>query len=144
MDISVDLTEVRTLAADLSGTEPELAYKARPVVAEVGDKVWRVMREDMQSSGSFGQIARAITSEVTDGGYGVEIGPEKGRPGSLANIAYFAPSVSVYRGGPKWQLEVGRGAGRGGGTVRDPREALMEHADEFASKLADALVEVLL
>lgn len=142
--IEMDFSEVRTLAADLANVDPKLAHKARPVVREVGDKVWRVMRSDMQSSGSFGQIARAITSEETDGGYGVEIGPVKGRPGSLANIAYFAPSVSVYRGGPGWALEVGRGPGSGGGTVRDPREPLMEHADEFASKLADAVTEVLL
>ena len=53
------------------------------------------------------------------------IGPEKGAPGSLANVAYF-------------------GTSRGGGTVADPEDALQEEADAFVEHFAAMAEELAL
>ena len=55
----------------------------------------------------------------------MEVGPRKGKPGSIANIAYFG------------------GANGGGGTVPDPRGALEAEAPRFEKALTDLVGEIL-
>ena len=72
----------------------------------------------MASSRHFGQVASAISYDLQDRAGSVEavIGPTKGSPGSLGNIAYF-------------------GTSRGGGTVPDPMGALEKEAPSTAEHL---------
>lgn len=143
MRIEIDTSEVRTLQINLTGVEPLLARHIRPAVKDTAHEVWKQMRNDMRNSAHFGPVNRAITSELIDNGFGAEIGPEKGRPGSLANIAYFMPSVHVYRGGPRFKYEVARvPRSAGGGTVRDPVEILDDVQDGFVQAVTDAAIEV--
>lgn len=138
--VKIDTSEVQVLAVDLRGTGARLAAKLPPVVAELAKELESQLRSDMQASAHFSGVARAITSDQTHAGFGAEVGPRKGKPGSLANIAYWAPSVSVYRGGPRWSLEAGRGPGAGGGTVREPQQVLAASADRITRRLRDAAI----
>ena len=60
---------------------------------------------------------------MTTSGVSAEIGPKKGSPGSLANIAYFGAS----RGG--------------GGQVPDPEGALLAELPVLEKYLAEILAE---
>lgn len=75
------------------------------------NNIKRQQQAEMRESDHFKGVASAISYDIRSGGaFGggfveSEIGPTKGAPGSLANVAYF-------------------GTSRGGGTVTDPSEAL--------------------
>lgn len=115
----IDMGEVRELAVDMRQVDGALTRHLRPIVAKGGVKIKAQLRKEMGESRHFGVVAPAITFDEVDGGLGVEVGPEKGSPGSLGNIAYF-------------------GTSRGGGTVPDPRGALDAEAGPFTESLADA------
>jgi hypothetical protein len=118
--------EFREFAAVLDAAGAATEAMARQVVNRSALAVKNAMRADMARSRSFHQVAGAISYDIRSGalfGQNVieaEIGPEKGSPGSLANIAYF-------------------GTSRGGGTVRDPGEALNDEASNFERALSEVI-----
>lgn len=109
--IDIDVSEILALAADVTAAADGLVGKVRPAIVDGASKIKATMRADMAVSAHFGQVATAITYDLSSGREftAAEIGPVQGSPGSLANIAYFG------------------GAHGGGGTVRDPAEAADEH-----------------
>ena len=127
--VEIDTSEVRALQADMTKVDSRLARHLRPVVSKGALNIKETLREEMsESSGGgkgFAPVTRAISYDLDDDGYGAVIGPEKGAPGSLANVAYF-------------------GTSRGGGTVADPEDALEQEADAFIEHLADMAEELAL
>lgn len=126
MTVSVDVSELRTFATDLQRVPDKVQRGVRPVVSKGALNIKRQLASEMGGSTHFGQIKRAISYDIKVAGDGVEaeIGPRKGSPGSLANIAYFG------------------GAG-GGGTVPDPSGALAAESSKFESALSKLLDGVL-
>lgn len=106
-----------------------VASEVVPVMHRAGSNMKRDLRAEMSASQHFSVITPAITYDVTGGtafGGGfveVEVGPVKGSPGSLANIAYF-------------------GTSRGGGTVADPAGALEREIDNAERYLTDVIGEL--
>jgi len=126
MAIEFDTSELRGLAADLTSAGSGIADKVRPVVHRGANNIKRQMRAEMRASAHFKGAADAIDYSMHGGmmfGVGVieaEIGPRRGAPGSLANIAYF-------------------GTSRGGGTVPDPKGALDVEAPNFEKAIGDVV-----
>lgn len=129
MAVSINADEVRELAADMRAINTRLARWVRPVVERGAVNVKNDLQAQMRKSRHFKGIASGISYDVRAAGFGgsgvyeAEIGPTRGRPGSLANIAYF-------------------GTPRGGGTVEDPTGALEREAPTFAEALADLAAEL--
>lgn len=128
--IAFDGSEIRALAADLQAAGSGVAGVVRPIVHKGAMNIKKQMREEMQASAHFRPVAKAIDYSMHGGmvfGVGVieaEIGPRRGSPGSLANIAYW-------------------GSARGGGTVPDPQGALDAEVPGFEKALGDALGDLL-
>ena len=117
MTVSVDVSEVRTLAVDLARIPDKVQRGVRPVVLKGAMQVRDKMREDMRESVYFKGNAKNISYDlkVDAGGVEAEIGP---RPTRLAHIAYFG------------------GANGGGGTV-DILGPLGEEVEPFTKHLGD-------
>ena len=125
--LEFDLSAVAALADDVAAMADEAAIRARAVVRTSATAVKAGLRADMASSQHFGQVANAITYDLTGNASYAEakIGPEKGSPGSLANIAYF-------------------GSSRGGGaSVRDPQGPLDEEAGNFEESISAIIGDLL-
>lgn len=126
--ISIDDSELRAYAADLTAAGSGMAARVRPVVEKGAINIKNQLRREAQASRHFKGMARAIGYDMhTLDAFGVgvieaEIGPssEAGSPGNLANIAIF-------------------GTSRGGGTVPDPQGALDAEAPRFTKALEDLL-----
>jgi len=120
--ISVDTSELRAAVADMTSVDSRL----RPDVAAVVKKGAQNVKEDLQAqarkSRHFRGFAPGISYDMVDD-FEAEIGPAKGKPGSLANIAYF-------------------GTSRGGGTVEEPGEALQREVPSFEKYLGDIAEKV--
>lgn len=126
-DITLDTSELRTLAVDLTHAAALPMEDVRGVVAKGALNIKTQMRAEMSRSRHFKGITQSITYDTTIGATGVsaEIGPDKDyKGGALANIAYF-------------------GSSRGGGTVPDPKGALEAEAPNVEQYMA-ALVDRLL
>ena len=125
--ISIDTSEVRTLAADMRRVDERMVRHVIPVVERGAVNVRNQLREEAAQSGHF-KIGRHISYDMRDnaGAYEAEIGPEKAGAGNLANIAYFG------------------GANGGGGTIPDPRGALDAELPRFAQALVDIAQELAL
>lgn len=117
MVVEIDTSQLDGLARDLLRAGAQIERDAEPVIERGALNIKNQLREEMSSSFWFQGTASAITYERD--GLEAEIGPEKGAPGSLANIAYF-------------------GSSRGGGTVPDPIGALEAEAPSVARWLAKA------
>lgn len=122
MGVTIDVSEVRTLAADMRAVDRRLARHIIPAVDHAAVNVKGDMRDAASRSRHF-RMANSISYDKTDP-YEAEIGPVKGGAGSLANIAYFG------------------GANGGGGTVEDPQAALDREAPKFERSLADLAVDL--
>lgn len=118
MDISIDTSELRTLAADLTSAPAEVVRKVPAVVKRGATNIVNELRDAMAASTYF-QASRHITFDELDGGMAAEIGPEKVGAGNLAVIAYWG------------------GANGGGGTVEDPQNALDREEPNFTRALGD-------
>lgn len=129
--LRVDASELKQLAANLTAAGSGMAARVRPVVVRGAVQIKNQLRREMSGSSSFKGAARDIDFSMTSAkvfGVGVieaEIGPRSGagRPGALANVAYF-------------------GTSRGGGTVADPQGALEAEAPAFEKALGDLLEEL--
>lgn len=141
-----DARELKQLSQDLGRVSAKILPEVEGVVFKGAMNVKKGMQQRLQDSDHFKPVARSVDFDidVTPNEVSAEIGPksERGDVGNLANIAYFGTSVGVYRGGPKWSQEVGRGPGKGGGTVDFMRPA-EEEAPRFEKAIGDVLKNVL-
>ncbi len=124
--ISADVSQLREFAVQVGQVPHEMRPKLDGVTERAGLNMKRQLQAEARQSKSFGVIASAISYDTirTRDSSGVEVGPVKGSPGSLANIAYF-------------------GTSRGGGTVPDPRGALDAEAprfEEYVSRIVEGLL----
>jgi hypothetical protein len=107
------------LAAALRQIPADMVPKLRGVVAKSAVNTKNIMRKDAQGSAHFKQLAPTISYDLTVNSFGgdgvieAEIGPSGGGSASLAGIAYFGTSRA------------------GGGTVRNPEDAMLEEAPNF-------------
>lgn len=115
----LDMSEVRSLAADMTRVDSRLSRHLIPVVRKGGVNIKNAMQADLRKSKNrgFKKIAGTVSFDELDGGYGVEVGPEL-PGGALENVAYF-------------------GTYKGGGTVRDPWHALEDEYPSFVKHLED-------
>lgn len=114
--VEFDTSQVDDLAQDLARAGSDVERKAEPVIERGALNIKNQLREEMQASAHFRPVARAISYDRD--GLEADIGPERGSPGSLANIAYF-------------------GSSRGGGTVPDPIHALEAEVPNVERWLAE-------
>lgn len=122
--------DMRELAADLGAVERIVAADVIAVVQRGAQNVKAAMRRDLSASEYFGRAQYDVNYDLVtddrevDGVY-ADIGPQVGRgsghAGGLAWIGYF--------GSPSG----------GGGTVRDPIEALEDEAPAFERHLSDVV-----
>jgi hypothetical protein len=105
--------------------------KIKGVVAKSALNTKNIMRKDARSSRHFKQLAPTISYDLKvnsfagDGVIEAEVGPSGGGSASLAGIAEFGTSRA------------------GGGTVRNPEDAMLEEAPnfyEFAFKATEGLL----
>ena len=129
--MSADASELDGLAKAFRAIPAAMVPKLRGVVAKSALNTKNAMRKDAQSSKHFKQLAPTISYDLkvhAFGGDGVieaEIGPTPGGSGSLAGIAYYGTSRP------------------GGGTVRNPEDAMLEEAPnfyEYAFKATEGLL----
>jgi len=129
--VSADASELDGLARAFRGIPALMVPKLRGVVAKSALNTKKLMQADARRSKHFKQLAPAISYDLkvhSFGGDGVieaEIGPTPGGSGSLAGIAYFGTSKP------------------GGGTVRNPEDAMLEEAPnfyEYAFKATEGLL----
>lgn len=141
MGVTIDTSEVRALAADMRAVDSRLVRHVFKVVDHAGVNIKGDMRDEAARHVHFDALARAITYDTSSTGtsYEVEVGPEKGKPGSIGVIAYFGGSGWTGRRNPGRGWQQGPG---GGGTVEDPQAALDREAPKFERALADLAAEL--
>ena len=127
--MSVDIGDVATFAAERKGVPSVLSRHAVPVLKRFAQDVKTDMQKDFRASGhgGFQKIAGQVHyDDITAGagGYETEVGVDKGGAGNLANIAVF-------------------GTYKGGGTHPHPAQIAAWHAPAFEKALADAATEIL-
>ena len=129
--MSADASELDGLARAFCEIPALMVPKLRGVVAKSALNTKKLMQADARRSRHFKQLAPTISYDLkvhSFGGDGVieaEIGPTPGGSGSLAGIAYFGTSKP------------------GGGTVRNPEDAMLEEAPnfyEYAFKATEGLL----
>jgi hypothetical protein len=127
----VDASDLDDLANDFVKIAPDMVPKLKRVVEKSALNTKKIMRADAQKSKHFDQVARTISYDVNvhsfggDGTIDGEVGPAGAGAASLAGIAYFGTSKP------------------GGGTIRNPEDAMLEEAPnfyEFAFKATEDLL----
>ena len=113
--MSAETSDLDGLIRDFGKIPSAMVPKVRGVVSKAAVNTKKIMRRDARGSRAFEQIARTIDYDLTVRGDVVEaeIGPSGGGSASLAGIAYFGTSRP------------------GGGTVRNPEDAMLEEAPHF-------------
>lgn len=126
--VDLDMSEVRTLAADMTAVDGRLARHVIPVVKKGALNIKQEIRQNFQASanGGFRYVGSTVSFDLTTSSDEItaEIGPTK-PTGALANVAVF-------------------GTSRGGGTVPDPAQALANEAVSFGKALADLAQDLVL
>ncbi len=127
--VLLDMAEVDLFAAELGGVPQSLARHAIPVLKRYAQDVKEAQQADFRSSSNAGirKVGNAVRYDAVSAGsdgYETEVGVDKGRPGSLANIAVF-------------------GTWKGGGTHKHPSFHAMQSYDLFAKALEDVATEIL-
>ena len=129
--MSADTSDLDGLIRDLRKIPADMVPKMRGVVAKSALNTKKIMQKDASGSRHFKQLARTISYDLNvhefggDGVIEAEIGPSGGGSASLAGIAYFGTSRP------------------GGGTVRNPEDAMLEEAPnfyEYAFKATEGLL----
>lgn len=131
--MSADASELDDLSRAFRAIPALMVPKLQAVVAKSALNTKKIMQKDARSSRHFKQLAPTIDYDLKvhvfagDGVIEAEIGPSPGRGGSasLAGIAYFGTSKP------------------GGGTVRNPEDAMLEEAPnfyEYAFKATEGLL----
>ena len=119
--MSADASELSSLSSALRAIPAAMVPKLEAVVARSALNTKRIMQADAKRSRHFKQLGRTIDYDLKvhafagDGVIEADIGPNPNRGGSasLAGIAYFGTSKP------------------GGGTVRNPEDAMLEEAPTF-------------
>lgn len=113
--MSANTSELDGLIRDLGKIPAAMVPKVRGVVAKAALNTKKAMRRDARGSRAFEVIARTIDYDLKVSGDVIEaeIGPSGGGSASLAGIAYFGTSRP------------------GGGTVRNPEDAMNDEAPAF-------------
>lgn len=117
--MSADTSDLDGLARDLVKIPADMVPKMRGVVQRACLNTKVLMAKDARRSRHFKQLAPTISYETKilefagDAVIEGEIGPSGGGSASLAGIAYFGTSKP------------------GGGTVRNPEDAMLEEAPNF-------------
>lgn len=129
--MSADTSDLDGLARSFRAIPALMVPKLKGVVTKSALNTKKIMQADARKSRHFKQLAPAISYDLNVfefGGDGViegEVGPTPGRGGSLAGIAYYGTSKP------------------GGGTVRNPEDAMLEEAPnfyEYAFKATEGLL----
>ena len=125
--MSADTSEMEALARDFGAIPAAMVPKVRGVVAKSAVNTKKLMRQDARRSRHFKQLEPTINYDIQTSGDVImaEIGPTPGGSGSLAGIAYYGTSRP------------------GGGTIRNPEEAMLEEAEnffEYAFKATEGLL----
>lgn len=131
--MSADTSDLDGLARAFRAIPAAMVPKVRGVVAKSALNTKNIMRKDARRSRHFKQIAPTISYDLKVMGFmgdavvESEIGPSKqsGTSASLAGIAYYGTSRP------------------GGGTVRNPEDAMLEEAPnfyEYAFKATEGLL----
>jgi len=129
--MSADASELGELASAFRAIPAAMVPKVRGVVTKSALNTKKLMQADARKSRHFKQLARTINYDLKvqefagDGVIEAEIGPSGGGAASLAGIAYFGTSKP------------------GGGTVRNPEDAMLEEAPnfyEYAFKATEGLL----
>lgn len=129
--MSVDASDLDGLAKSFRKIPALMVPKLKGVVEKSALSTKNLMRKDARGSRHFKQLARTISYDVKVHGFGGdgtidgEVGPAGAGAASLAGIAYFGTSKP------------------GGGTVRNPEDAMLEEAPnfyEFAFKATEGLL----
>jgi hypothetical protein len=129
--MTADTSDLDNLTRSFRAIPAAMVPKMRGVVAKSALNTKNIMRKDAQRSRHFKQLAPTISYDIKVLGFAGdaviegEIGPTPGGSGSLAGIAYYGTSRP------------------GGGTVRNPEDAMLEEAPnfyEFAFKATEGLL----
>ena len=129
--MSADTSDLDGLMRDLRKIPADMVPKLKGVVAKSALNTKKIMQADARKSRHFKQLSRAISYDLKvqefggDGVIEAEVGPTPGGGGSLAGIAYYGTSRP------------------GGGTVRNPEDAMLEEAPnfyEYAFKATEGLL----
>lgn len=117
--MSADTSDLDALASSFRKIPAAMVPKMRGIVTKAAANTRNIMRKDARRSLHFRQIAPTISYDIKvhefagDALIEGEIGPAGGGAASLAGIAYFGTSRP------------------GGGTVRNPEDAMLEEAPNF-------------
>ena len=128
MAASADVSQLRRFEYDLGRAPARVLGELRPILSKGALNIKTEMQMDFATSEHFKGITFSVSYDLVTLSDALEarIGPDKGRGGgALANIAYFG------------------GSHGGGGTVRDPREPMMEEEPRLLSALSDLLGDAL-
>jgi hypothetical protein len=129
--MSADTSDMDAVGKEFLKIPAAMIPKLKAVVAKSAVVTKDAMRKDASGSKHFKQIARTINYDLDVHEFGgdavieAEIGPSGAGSASLSGIAYFGTSRP------------------GGGTLRDPEEALLEEAPnfyEYAFKATEGLL----
>ena len=123
----IEIQGARELMADLASLPTQVQREVPKVIERGALNIKSQMRSEIVQSavGRKRGVESSITYDLHDGGYLAEIGPRKGGPGSIANIAYFG------------------GSHGGGGSAPDPRGALEAEAPNVERELGDLVARIL-
>lgn len=125
MGFTIDTSEVRALAVDLTAASLRVAVEAPKAIFKGAMAIKAQLREELGASGYFGGGAPMVSFDILYGGLAAEVGPEPRGAALLENIAYFG------------------GAHGGGGTVPDPQGALDAEAPNLERALSDLAAKAL-
>lgn len=129
--MSADTSELDGLARSFRKIPALMVPKLKGVVEKSALNTKNIMRKDARGSKHFKQLAPTISYDVRvnsfagDGVIDGEVGPAGAGAASLAGIAYFGTSRP------------------GGGTLRNPEDAMLEEAPnfyEFAFRATEGLL----
>lgn len=123
----IEIQGARELMADLASLPTQVQREVPKVIERGALNIKNQMRSEILQS-AVGQkrgVESSITYDLHDGGHLAEIGPRKGGPGSIANIAYFG------------------GSHGGGGSAPDPRGALEAEAPNVEREILQIVSRVL-
>lgn len=122
--MQVDNSDFKRFAADLMAATKRVPREVQQVVSKGALNIKNDQQAQVRQSTHFSGsgVAESISYDMRGGaGFSeAEIGPVKGTPGDLLNIAYF-------------------GTSRGGGTVEEPGEALKREEPKFVKALEDVM-----
>ena len=117
--MSADTSGFDSVSDGFRKVPARMVPKLKGVVAKSAVNTKKIMQADVRKSRHFKQMAPTISYDLKvhefsgDGVIEAEIGPAGGGAASLAGIAYFGTSKP------------------GGGTVRNPEDAMLEEAPNF-------------